>query len=225
MWTEQTLTNLIPYAHLGLERQGRRHPLKIIQGVRYLDKELDRDFWVSLTDGLRAYYTLFWLAVYRQDWEALTLICPKDKRTSFQAAIRAARQARQKELTRLDEALDRLLIDYAKREQSRHGTATPRQIGWTREDVVAEFYDEAGEPRLGPPRKTSDPIMPEYDQTPSPVRKVSAEEYLKTRRNPAYGGVKPEFAKESEHFAKELPDSADKIYDGTPLDELIGQTT
>lgn len=113
----------------------------------------------------------------------------------------------------------------AKERQAQDKTITPRQRGWTREDVVAEYYDETGEPRLGPPRKKSEPIMPEYDQAPSPVRKVSVEEYQRTKRNPVYGGVKPEFAKESEHFAKELPDSADKIFDGTPLDELIGQTT
>jgi hypothetical protein len=116
-------------------------------------------------------------------------------------------------------------LQNAKSRQAQENVVTPQQRGWTREDVVAEYYSETGEPMLGPPRKKAEPILPTYDTSPTPARRVSAEEYYATKRNPVYGGVKPEFAQESEHFAKEKPSNDDKLYDGTPLDEIIGQST
>lgn len=225
MWTDKTLESLIPIAaaYLGSER---RVSTQLTLGSWCPDREVDLQEWRSWSVGARAYFILFNYALYRGNTEALYRICPKAKADSIITEIAADRKARHYSLTReasWEIAVSRMTA--AKERQAQDKTIIPRQRGWTREDVVAEYYDETGEPRLGPPRKKAEPIMPEYDQTPSPVRKVSAEEYYKTKRNPVYGGVKPEFAKESEHFAKELPDSADKIYDGTPLDELIGQTT
>lgn len=225
MWTDKALESLIPIATalLGSDRKATKY---LTIGSCCIDQEVDIQEWRSWTPGLRAYYVVFWYAIFRGDASAIYSLAPKQQAAELYARITQERHARFRELTREADwtrALSRMVDAHTKQEERQ--TRTPRQTGWTREDVVAEYYSETGEPMLGPPRKKAEPIMPEYDKSPSPVRKISPEEYQATKRKPVYGGVKPEFAKESEHFAKELPDNADKIYDGTPLDELIGQTT
>lgn len=225
MWTDKALESLIPIA-AALIGSDRRVSTYLTQGSRCPDPEQDPQAWRSWTPGLRAYHILFDFVVRRGNLDLLYRLCPREQAERLYREMTAERKARYRELTLeadWNTAVSRMAASHAR--QTQDGATRPQHRGWTREDVVAEYYDETGEPRLGPPRKKAEPIMPEYDQSPSPVRKVSPEEYLRTKRNPVYGGVKPEFAKESEHFAKELPDSADKIFDGTPLDELIGQTT
>lgn len=225
MWTDKALESLIPIAAT-LLGPDRRVSTYLTHGSRCPDPELDLQEWKSWTPGLRAYHILFDFVTRRGNLDLLYRLCPREQAERLYREMTVERKLRHRELTlEADWKTAVARITAAQDRQQDRKTQTPRQAGWTREDVVAEYYDETGEPRLGPPRKKAEPIMPEYDKSPSPVRKVSVEEYQRTKRNPVYGGVKPEFAKESEHFAKELPDSADKIYDGTPLDELIGQTT
>lgn len=225
MWTAKALESLIPIAATLLGSDNKVSTYLTV-GTRCHDREVDPQEWRSWGPGLRAYYILFDYAMRLGNLDILYRLAPRDVADRLYHALVVEREMRRRDITReADWKTMVARITAAHKRQQERNTQTPRQTGWTREDVVAEYYDEVGEPRLGPPRRTPDPIMPEYDRPPSPVRKISVEEYLKTKRNPVYGGVKPEFAKESEHFAKERPDNADKIYDGIPLDELIGQTT
>lgn len=220
MWTEAALTNLIPYAHTALECIGRRHPARIISGAQTIDTDMPRELWSSLTDGARAYFVLFWCAYYRKDWVALSYICSPAQYRSMVSNMTSRLAVARYELTRVDARLDQLIAERLRRRHARDQVDHPQRRGWTREDIAAEFYDESGEPRLGPPKVPLEPRLAEYADSPAPVKRIDPKEYLATRRPPKYGGVKLEFEKESEHWTKEISETADKIYDGTTPDEF-----
>lgn len=219
MWSDKSLELLITPAIDLLEVSGFRHArVSIMTGIRPPHEDY-RDYWAALTPGLRAYAYLFLACVSRRpNFDALFFLCQGDRKLQSRVWKSVKDAANQHNRDVVNIPLSKWL-QTTQRQQDR------RSSGWTREDVVAEFYDETGEPRLGAPKRPLEPRLAEYQPNPSPVRRVSPEEYLASRREPKYGGVKPEFEKDSEHFAKEKPENADKIYDGTPLDELLGQST
>ena len=170
MWTVKALESLIPIAS-ALLGSDRKVSTQLTLGTWCPDPEVDPQEWRSWPIGERAYFIVFGYALSRGNTEALYRICPKPKADAIVMELAADRKARHYSLTReasWEVALSR--ITAAKERQTQDRTISPRQKGWTREDVVAEYYDETGEPRLGPPRKKEEPIMPDYDQSPSPPR-------------------------------------------------------
>lgn len=225
MWTDKQLELLIaPGSHL-LEVSGFRNaPVSILTGVMPPHEDYKGD-WKTFSPGIRVYIYLFIAATsQRPNPEALKLLCQQDL-TLF---------------TRVWNTVSRIKNDFARDivnlsfsrwsrilEESRLRPQKRQSSSWTREDITAEFFDETGEPRLGPPKRKTEPNLPRYDKPEAgPVRHISPEEYLATR-SAKYGGVKPQFEKDSEHWAKEIPRSADKedrYYDGIGVDQLIGMS-
>jgi hypothetical protein len=97
-----------------------------------------------------------------------------------------------------------------KKAQAKNHTKTPRQVGWTADDVAAEYFDVGDAPN----KQTITPRLPEQDIPPSPVRKVSVEEYYATRKNPLPKGVALEFDKTSPLWLKLDDRYADTVYEG-----------
>lgn len=214
MWSDKSLELLIAPAIDLLEVSGFRHArVSIVTGIRPPHKDY-RESWGALTPGLRAYVYLFLVATSRRpSFDALFFLCRGDRSMQSRIWKRAKDAANQY-------GRDLVNVPLSKWLQITQQPQERRSSGWTREDVVAEFYDEVGDPRLGPPKQPLAPRLPEYESVPSPVKSLSPEEYLATRRQPKYGGVKLEFEKESAHWTQEIPDTADKIYDGSTPDEF-----
>jgi hypothetical protein len=99
-----------------------------------------------------------------------------------------------------------------KKAQTKNKTKAPRQVGWAAEDVTAEYFDVGTE--VEPYRKPRPIVVPEQDIPPSPVRKVSVEEYYATRKNPLPKGVALEFDKTSPLWLKLDDRYADKSMEG-----------
>lgn len=228
MWTDKRLESLIPIAehHLTVCR-GKRAMSKILtQGGWPVDQYIPIEVWRQWSLGVRAYYVLLYCGVARGDTSALYYLCSKDQAVRIYAKIAGERLSYNHELTRgeIADIADKW-AERAKKRQQKQGTKKPQRRGWTRDDVPAEYFNkDTGEPTLDVKYTEYYLQLSKDERAPGPVRRISPEEYLATKREPVYGGVKPEFAKESEHFAKERPDPADKYYDGTPLDVLIGQS-
>lgn len=222
MWTDKTLESLIPIA-AELLGSSRKVSTYLTLGTRCPDPDADPSEWQSWTPGLRAYAILFNYCSRRDHLDLLYRLAPREVADRLYRQFEDERRMRARDLTREAAwcvAVSR--IEGSKARQEQNNVVNPQQRGWTREDVVAEYYDETGDPMLGPPKKKTEPILPSYDNPVAPVRHVSPDEYLATQRKPVYGGVKPEFAKESEHFTKEKPDNADKNVETLDLLELWG---
>lgn len=222
MWTEEKLNNLVPWAVAGL-RAMKRNPDKTLLSPQYSpDPDTPNGVWTMWSVGVRAYAVLFWLAYTRRMYDALGPICSETQRVEFIRVVEDRLLSRRKELTRITQTLDQTLIAASLLRQKKGGTKNSHRVGYTRDDVPAEA-DRDGQPILGSLPGHRDERTPP-PPPPGPARTVSVEEYLATRRTKQYGGVSLEFDKESTHFAKERKETADKYYDGTPVDQLIGQT-
>jgi len=212
MWSEQSLTNLVPYAAEALTRHRRSVSRILTAGNQAVDKEIDTQVWREFSLGERAYYCLFWVAYNRMDLAALRCICPPELFSKMSKLAVDRVIAYQRELTRIDSVLTHARILEAQKRQKKRGTQTPRHIGWTAEDVPAEYFDaETDEAPYRSPRPIA---VPEQERPPSPVRKVSVEEYYATRKTPLPKGVALEFDKDSPLWLKLDDRYADKSYEG-----------
>lgn len=213
MWSEQKLMNLVPYAAEALTRHHRSVSKILTQGNYPPDSDIDRADWGSYSLGERAYYVLFALAYHKHDLVCLKCICPPEQFTRISTLMLNRIEAYKRELTRAAlEAVAMQRMAAAKRRQAKNHTQTPRQVGWTAEDVPAEYFDVAtDEEPHRPPRPIT---ILDKEIPPSPVRKVSVEEYYATRKTPLPKGVALEFDKVSPLWLKLDDRYADKSYEG-----------
>jgi hypothetical protein len=167
-----------------------------------------RDVWSSLTPGERIFLMVFWSAFRLRYLDKLVALYRGDiaRAQAVQSKLRSDYVIERRGLER---------VTPAKREQDARDNASKRQSddvprrhrGWMRDDVASEALNRDLEPLLGPARY--DPIrLPEYEPAPSPVRRVSIEEYEATKQRPKKGGVNLSF------LPKVNSGSADKINEG-----------
>lgn len=201
IWTEEEL--------LGLRYLLPDSAQARIDGRRGSPDPEYRDVWSSLTPGERIFLMVFWSAFRLRFLDKLVALYrgDLDKARAAQSRLHSDYEQQRRDIVSV--TLSDRQIDIRRRETAREqrGHITRKHHGWMRDDVASEALNRDLEPLLGPARY--DPIrLPEYEPTPSPVRRVSIEEYEATKQRPKKGGVNLSF------LPKVNSGSADKINEG-----------
>lgn len=138
--------------------------------------------WRALTDHEREWYVLFWRATVQYDWKALQVLCDQagaDFDSLFKSLNYDSHLSNRMEYTINAERKPRFTEwDYKWSQPSKPTT---------REQVASADPGKSTSQEKVPPRKVYLDDADRYG--PSPVRKVSAEEYYATKKAPQPKGV------------------------------------
>ncbi len=162
------------------------------------------DMWKTLTVYERSWYVLFNLATFYSDWEALEAIAPNEQAfNQVRKKIYQSHNAYQRDLANI--TYDKWLAQVQEaRRLSEQPTVRRRAARYSPQDIPDDLTRlgtfDSQSPRIPPT------VLPSYAGSPGPVRSVTPDEFLATRRTPGPRGVKLEFDKENTQVSRKRAD-------------------